>query len=106
MPGYAVRFRPQARDDLFALYDRIATETGEAVAIGYIDRIEAACLSLATFPQRGTRRDDLGRGVKTIGFEGRILIVFRVSRSVVPIIHIFHGGRDHARLLQAGVRSP
>jgi toxin ParE1/3/4 len=106
MPNLKVRFRPQARADLFALYDYIAAEAGEAVAGGYIDRIETACLSLAHFPQRGTRREDLAPGLRTIGFERRVLIAFRVDRSAVTIVNIFYGGRDFERVLRAGLRTP
>ena len=106
MPSLEVRFRPQARADLFALYDYTAAEAGETVASGYIDRIEAACLSLATFPQRGTRRDDLAPGLRTIGFERRVLIAFRVGRSGVTIINVLYGGRDFERVLRAGLRTP
>jgi toxin ParE1/3/4 len=105
MPSLEVRFRPQARADLFALYDFVAAEAGEAVAGGYIDRIEAACLSLANFPRRGTRRDDLAPGLRTIGLERRVLIAFRVGRSAVTIVNIFYGGRDFERVLRVGPRT-
>lgn len=53
-----VSFRPLAEADLFELYRRIADEAGVEIAGTYIDRIEAACMTLATFPRRCTRRDD------------------------------------------------
>lgn len=106
MRSFEVRFRPQAKADLLALYDYIAVEAGEIVAGGYIDRIETACLSLNTFPQRGTRRDDIAPGLRTIGFERRVLIAFRVGRSAVTITNILYGGRDFERVLRAGLRTP
>src|SRR5690348_17109436 len=72
---FEVSFRPQAEADLFGLYRYIAAEAGLEVAGAYIGRIEAACLSLETFPERGTRRDDIRPGLRTIGFEGRATIV-------------------------------
>src|SRR5687768_4624241 len=105
MPSVTVRFRPQARADLFALYDFVATESGDVVAGAYITRIEAACLSLATFPQRGARRDDLAPGLRTIGFERRALIAFGVKGSSVTIMRILYGGRDFERILRAGLRT-
>jgi len=42
-------------------------------------RLEAACLSLATAPFRGTVRDDLRQGVRTFGVERRATILFTVS---------------------------
>ncbi len=67
-----VRFRPAAEADLIELYGYIAERSGRARAGDYIDRIEAACLSLADFPERGTRRDDLRPGLRVIGFERRV----------------------------------
>ena len=84
-----IYFRPQAEADLFALYDYIASKAGMPVAGNYIDRIEAACMSLAAFPERGTRRDDIQPGLRTIGFERRVTIAFRVLKTRVEIV-----GRD------------
>lgn len=97
---FKVTFRPQAEADLFGLYRYIADEAGHAIAGGYIDRIEAACLALETFPQRGTRRDDIRPGIRTTGFERRATIVFRVIAREVIIVRIFYGGRDYERILQ------
>jgi toxin ParE1/3/4 len=66
-----VRFRPGARTDLFDLYTYIAAQSGRERAGSYIERIEAACMRLTHFPARGTRRDDLGPGLRTVGFERR-----------------------------------
>ncbi|MCK6449667.1 MAG: type II toxin-antitoxin system RelE/ParE family toxin [Alphaproteobacteria bacterium] len=92
-------FRPKAEGDLFALHSYIVAEAGLAVADAYIGRIEAACKSLETFPERGTRRDDIGRGLRTMGFERRVTIVFRVARSKVEIVRIVYGGQVFARAL-------
>ncbi len=95
-----VDFRRQAQADLFAIYDYIADQAGTVVAGDYIDRIEAACMALANFPERGTRRDDIRAGLRTIGFERRATIVFRVLKTRVEIITIAYGGRDFATALR------
>jgi toxin ParE1/3/4 len=95
-----VRFRPPAAADLIALYDYIADEAGTGVAAGYIQRIEAACRSLETFPYRGTARDDIRTNLRTMGFERRATIVFQVGADEVTIVRIFYGGRDYERLLR------
>jgi toxin ParE1/3/4 len=100
MKKFEVGFRPLAEADLFALYRHIAEEAGHALAGAYIDRIEAACMALATFPQRGTRRDDIRRGLRTMGFERRATIVFQVKRAEVVIVRIFYGGQDYERALR------
>lgn len=106
MPKFKVSFRASAATDLFGLYRYIADEAGLEVAGAYIERIEAACLALATFPHRGTRRDDLRKGVRTIGFEGRATIVFEAKRSEVVITRIFYGGRNVERILRATLKRP
>jgi toxin ParE1/3/4 len=89
-----VYFRPKAEADLVGLYDYIAETSGTRIAAGYIDRIEAACMALADFPERGTRRDDILRGLRTVGFERRATIAFRVLRTRIEIVTIAYGGRD------------
>ncbi|MBW8728781.1 MAG: type II toxin-antitoxin system RelE/ParE family toxin [Inquilinus limosus] len=92
---YQVRFRPRAEADLFDLYRYIASASGRAAALGYIDRIEAACLSLETFPERGARRDDIRPGLRVMGFERRAVIVFQISDDEVVIARVLYGGRDY-----------
>ncbi len=97
-----VTFRPAAEADLFALYRYIAGESGAARAGDYVSRIEEACMALATFPKRGTRRDDIAPGLRTIGFERRVTIAFRVLEDVVEIVTIAYAGRDFAIGLRQG----
>jgi toxin ParE1/3/4 len=89
-----VIFRPEAEADLLALYHYIAQASGLEVAGGYIDRIEAACMSLVTFPSRGLKRDDLARGLRTIAFERRVIIAYRVLKTRVEIVNIAYAGRN------------
>jgi toxin ParE1/3/4 len=96
---YKVTFRPQAGADLFGLYSYIAAQAGHAIAGAYIDRIEAACMALATFPARGTRRDDIRPGLRTMGFERRATIALRVVHREVVIVRVFYGGRDFERIM-------
>ena len=97
MRRYEVSFRPRAEADLLALYEYIAEQGGTALAGAYVERIETACLDLATFPQRGTRRDDIRPGLRTIGFERRPTIAFQVLENEVVILRIFYGGQDWER---------
>ena len=89
-----VIFRPRAEADLLALYRYIAEASGLGIASDYIDRIEIACMSLATFPKRGANRDDLAPGLRTIAFERRVTIAYRVLTTRVEIVTIAYGGRD------------
>jgi toxin ParE1/3/4 len=101
MKRYEVRFQPRAWADLLALYDYIANPAGVAVAEAYIGRIEAACLSLQTFPERGTRRDRIRPGLRTMGFERRATIAFMVGDEEVLIVRVFYGGQHFEPALRS-----
>ncbi len=75
-------------------------EAGHEVAGNDIDRIEQACQTLETSPKRGTRRDDIRPGIRTLGFERRATIVFPVKKTEVVIVRIFYGGQDFERALR------
>lgn len=92
--AHKVVFAPEARDDLLELYLFIAERDGDARALGYTERIEAYCLALADFPERGTRRDDLLPGLRIVGFERRVSIAFHVTGDAVTFDRILYGGRD------------
>ena len=76
------------------LHRYIAGRAGEGLADGYIDRIVAFCQGLSTFPLRGKARDDLLPGLRTVGFERRATIAFKVMTDTVLIEGVFYGGQD------------
>lgn len=89
-----VEFHPLAEADLFDLYDYIERRSGPVIAGGYIDRIEALCGRLATLPERGAPRSDLGAGVRTLSMERRVLVIYRPGAQSVVILRVLYGGRD------------
>lgn len=88
-----VIFRPSALADLKSLYDYIEPRNPKDAA-RFVQRIEAHCMKLADFPNRGTRRDDLRAGMRVIGFERRVAIAFVVLADAVEISRILYAGRD------------
>ena len=90
---YQVSFTPRAEKDLADMYDFIARRSTPGRAIRYIGRIQKLCTSLKSFPQRGSRRDDIAPGLRVIGFERRVSIAFRVAPGQVTIARILYGGR-------------
>jgi toxin ParE1/3/4 len=79
--------RPAAEDDLTEVYR-------------YIRRVRAACEKLKTFPEVGRSRDDLRPGVRVLGFERRVVIVYTVlSSGDVEIGRVLYGGRDYETLI-------
>jgi toxin ParE1/3/4 len=88
-------FRPQAEADFDAIYDYIAEASRNfEVAFNFTERLRTACFKLVDFSERGTPRNDLFPGLRTVGFERKSLIVYLVQGDDVVIVNIFHGGRD------------
>ena len=87
-------FRPQAQADLFALYHFVTSASGFPRPEAYLAEIEMACLALADFPERSTRRSDIVFGLRTIAFEERVTVAFRVVGQVVEIVAIGYPSRD------------
>lgn len=90
----SILFSPEAKQDLIDLFDYIAAQDGLDRALAYIERIEAWCFALRTFPERGNRRDDIRPGLRLMGVERRASIAFHVSADSVLILRILYGGRD------------
>lgn len=94
-----VILRPSALADLKDIFDYIELHS-PANAARYVEKIEAFCMKLEHFPERGTRRDDLRPGVRILGFRHRISIAFVVLDDRVEIVRVLYGGRDLAKALE------
>jgi toxin ParE1/3/4 len=94
--AFEVIISAAANADLIAIYDYIAAQAGDPIASRFIDRIEAYVLGFADVPERGTKRDDLRPGLRTVGFRRRATILFEVDRAKrhVVIQGIYYGGRS------------
>ena len=102
MKPYTVVFMPRAERQLASLYAYIADDSGEARATSFVGGIIADCLSLATFPERGAKRDDIRPNLRTKGYARPVTIAFsaNVTTTVVTIHGVFYGGRGFERLLR------
>ena len=89
-----VVYAPEAEVDLLMLYDDVADAASSLVAMGYLNRVEAWLARFSTASERGTRRDDIRPGLRTIGFERRITVAFTVSGDEVVIQRVFYGGQN------------
>jgi toxin ParE1/3/4 len=89
-----VVFAPEARDDLLVLLDYIAEHSNATRAQGFVGRIISYCEGFAEFPERGTRRDNLRPGLRTVGYRRRVTIAFHLSENRVVIDRILYAGRD------------
>ena len=95
---YRVRLSGRAIDDLIGIRNWIAAAAGAETAEGYIDRITTKFQALESFPLRGTPRDDLVPGLRTITFERRVKIGYRVIDDEVLIERIVSTARDLSAL--------
>jgi plasmid stabilization system protein ParE len=99
---HTVYFTPEAQQHLDELETHIARVGPPAVAARYVDSIVDFCENLQTFPHRGTRRDDLRPGLRTLGFRRRVTILFEVTDDTVNILGIYYGGQDYEAALRDG----
>lgn len=51
-------------------------------------------MRLSQFPERGNRRDEISKGLRTFGLDRRVTIAFRIDGTTVSIVRILYGGRD------------
>jgi plasmid stabilization system protein ParE len=91
---YRVVYAPEAEAQLVDLFFYIAAEASPEIAARFTDAIVQQCENLKTFPVRGTIRNDIRPGLRTIGFRRRATIVFNVSSDLVTILGIFYGGQN------------
>lgn len=95
-----VVFAPEALADLHSLYDVIANASLPARALAYVEDLQRYCLDLADFPERGTRRDAIRLGLRTLGYRRRVTVAFQVTDTAVVILRLLYGGRDLEGLLR------
>lgn len=100
--AYRVVFTPEARDQLDDLHDYIAKAADEDIATGFAEGIIDHIATLSEFPERGTPREDLRAGLRTMTWRRRVTIAFVVEESDAVVIGIFYGGRDFETLLRGG----
>jgi toxin ParE1/3/4 len=89
-----VIFGRRALEDLREIGVWITARANAQVAERYLNRLRFYCERFDAFPERGTRRDELRPGLRTIGFERRVTVAFAVLAEEVVIVRLFYGGRD------------
>src|ERR1700712_4324544 len=83
---HTITFLPLARLQLRGIRNYISAQSGPGRAAAYVNTIIAACAQLATFPQRGAKRDDLRPGLRILGFRRRVAIAFTISPDGTVVI--------------------
>ena len=92
--NYEIRLNDLAFEDLDSIQFWIELEADATVADAYVSRIRARFLTLAAYPNRGTPRDDVAPGLRTLSFERRLRICYRVDGQVVEIVRVVSVARE------------
>ena len=97
---HRVVYTPEAEAQLVELYFYIAAAASPEIPTRYTDRLVSLCESFATFPTRGTARDEIRPGLRTLGYKKRVTIAFDIVEDLVTIHGIFYGGQDFEAAFQ------
>ena len=100
MNPHRVILSPEAEAHLESIYRHIAVDASPKIAHRYTEAIARKCAGLATFPRRGTPREDLGPGLRTLAFRRRATIIYSVEPGEVTILGIFYAGVDYEALMR------
>lgn len=93
-----------ARNDLYSLYDWIAGQADAATAFAYTARLEAFASKLSYSPNRGTPRFGIAAGLRSITFERRYIVAYRVEPDCVWIVRLIDTARDFRRAFGSTTR--
>jgi toxin ParE1/3/4 len=91
-----VRFTNQALAGLIDIWRYIAPDN-PTVADQCLDKIESRCRQLATFPELGPQRPDIGPDARTLVI-GRWLAIYRLSEYGVQVARVVDASRDLATI--------
>jgi toxin ParE1/3/4 len=91
---FRVIIQPLAKDDLLEIHTWLRDVASLEIAEDYLDRLEAHIRTLESFPNRGTLRPKAGEEVRSITFERKLIIGYRVRDDEVWIERVISGARD------------
>jgi toxin ParE1/3/4 len=103
MKRLEVLYGPDAPLDIGLLEEWLALNGAGLLTIErYVARLRERCERIGALPFGGRARDDLLPGLRTVIFESRILIAYRVNADHVEILNIFSHGRDYEAFYDDG----
>ena len=94
MKLHSVRFSDEALADLGHIFDELLPAAGERIARDFVQRLEAACLNLASFPERGSLRSHVRPGLRIVGYRRQASFAFVVTEADVLVLRVFRRGQD------------
>jgi toxin ParE1/3/4 len=97
----ALRVSAEVEAELDAIWSYVATESGDTeVADRLVDSITDHFSVLSKHPELGRTRDyDLRPGLRSLSV-GQYVILHRIEKRDVLILHVLHGRRNLKKLLQ------
>jgi len=93
MKSRKVAYDDQANLDLLAIFNWLAETASPISALRIIDDLQEFIAKLDIASERGTRRDDLLAGIRTLG-HGNATIAFVVDDDTITVLRIFYGGQN------------
>ena len=73
--NYLVRFAPEAADQLEELHAFVSKAATSGIASDYLDAIVGYGEGQAVFPIRGTPREDIRPGLRTVAYKKRSALI-------------------------------
>lgn len=102
-----VVYRPEAVADLQHIFRYVLRRSqSRTVAERFVGRVRERCRRIGAVPHGGTPRDDLAPGLRTVAFERRAVVAYRVEGDKVVITNVFFGGRDFEALYRGREPEP
>ncbi|WP_394753870.1 type II toxin-antitoxin system RelE/ParE family toxin [Crenothrix sp.] len=89
--------RPEAESDLDEIWWHIA-QNNPNNADSFLDRIQKQCVVLVDFPNMGTSRDEVTKGLRSHPV-GNYLIFYFPLEDGIELVRVFHASRDIDSLL-------
>ena len=93
--------------DLKEIYRLVRLNASPVTTRRYVGRIRRFLRGLTTASERGNSHDDIYRGLRSAGFEGRVQVAFEITDAEVTVVRIFFAGQDwldHLRSRRDGQR--
>lgn len=101
MKQYRVVFAPRVWQQLDQLRAYVTEHSAADMADRLVSDIIDRCLTLSAFTQRGTPRDDIRPGLRSIPFRRRATIGYVIEGDDVVVVTVAYAGQDLAGLLQS-----
>jgi toxin ParE1/3/4 len=99
---FRVVFSEEADRHLLSIWQYLAERGGPEAADRFVRLVTEKCAGLSTMPDRGSPRDDLKPGMRTVPIPRRATIGYVVTGDDVVVVGIGYRGQDMSKLVAEG----